>query len=68
MNNPQQPTENSWSAGSFEGNRVAQTRDMASRPLAERLRWACEMSEVIRIRDEAAGRVPPALNPNRYER
>lgn len=59
--------EDPWLAGSFEGNRVVQTRDMADRPLIERLRWACEISEVVRIRDEAAGLVPPAMNPHRYD-
>jgi hypothetical protein len=56
-----------WQAGTFEGSRIAQTQDMAKRPLIERLRWACEMSEVIRIRDLTAGRIPPALNPKRYD-
>ena len=59
--------EDPWKAGSFEGCRIAQTQEMSQRPLIERLRWACEMSEVIRKRDLAAGRIPPALNPNRYD-
>ncbi len=65
MNNPPE-AEDPWQAGSFEGCRIAQTKEIAKRPLIERLRWACEMSEVIRKRDLAAGRTPPALNPNRY--
>lgn len=67
MKKPTQMDEDPWLAGSFEGNRVVQTRDMAGRPFIERLRWACEISEVVRIRDVAAGRVPPAMNPNRYD-
>ncbi len=65
MSAPDQ-TEDPWQAGSFEGCRIAQTQEIAKRPLIERLRWACEMSEVIRKRDVAAGRPPPALNPDRY--
>ncbi len=55
-----------WSAGTFEGNRAAQAREAAALPAHERLRWACEMSELIRLRDLRAGRTPPALRPERY--
>jgi hypothetical protein len=55
-----------WQAGSFEGCRISQTKEVAERPLIERLRWSCELSEVIRKRDLAAGRTPPALNADRY--
>ena len=65
MSAPSQ-AEDPWRAGSFEGCRIAQTQEIAKLPLIERLRWACEMSEVIRKRDLAAGRTPPALNPDRY--
>lgn len=66
MNKETGHTEDPWQAGTFEGSRLAQTQDMAKRPFIERLRWACEMSEVIRLRDLAEGRTPPALNANRY--
>jgi len=59
-------TDDPWQAGSFEGCRIAQTKEVSERPLIERLRWACEMSEVIRKRDIAAGRTPPASNADRY--
>ena len=49
-----------WKAGTFEGCRQAQVRENAQQPLIERLRWCCEMSELIRQRDIAAGRTPPA--------
>ena len=62
-----QENEDSWSAATFEGARKAQNEEMARRPLIERLRWACEMSELIRKRDIAAGKTPPALR-DRYGR
>jgi hypothetical protein len=51
---------------SFRGDRIAQPEGMANHPLIENLRWACEMSEVIRMRDLTNGRTTPALNSNRY--
>jgi hypothetical protein len=49
------PESDPWNAATFEGARAAQTREAASRTTAyERIRWACEMSEAIRERDELA--------------
>ena len=59
---PQDP----WKAGSFEGCRIAQTEEIARRPFIERLRWACEMSELIRLKCLNEGKMPPALREDRY--
>lgn len=43
-----------WQAATFSGTRSAQAREAASHSTAfERIRWACEMSEAIRQRNEA---------------
>lgn len=54
-----------WTAATFAGARIAQKQELAARPLIERLRWNCEMSEVIRIKHLREGKTPPALNPER---
>jgi hypothetical protein len=56
-----------WEEATFAGARAAQTREFAARPLIERLRWNCEMSEMIRLKHLLEGKTPPALNPNRYQ-
>ncbi len=59
-------TDDAWAAGTFEGCVAAQASEAARFDAAERIRWACEMSEMIRLRDLRAGRVPPALRGDRY--
>ncbi|MEM7791391.1 MAG: hypothetical protein AAF546_08315 [Verrucomicrobiota bacterium] len=55
-----------WEAGTFEGAKEAQKREDRNRSFHERLRWCCEMSELIRKQALAEGRVPPALRDDRY--
>lgn len=59
------PEKDPWKAATFEGARRAQNEEMKERPLIERLRWCCEMSEMIRLHDIKAGKTPPALR-DRY--
>lgn len=56
-----------WSAASFDGARVAQAREFATRPFIERLKWNCEMSEMIRLKCLKEGKIPPALDSDRYK-
>jgi len=56
-----------WDTASFSGARVAQTREFAARPFIERLKWNCEMSEMIRLKHPKEGKIPPALDPDRYK-
>ena len=65
MNPSSSSSEDPWEAASFKGARRAQARESARLSFEERLRWVCEMSEVIRARERAAGRDPPALR-DRY--
>lgn len=55
-----------WAAATFDGARKAQTKEFAQLSLTERLRWCCEMSEMIRKNEIAMGRVPPALRADRH--
>lgn len=54
-----------WKAATFKGARKAQNAEFAQRSLVERLRWCCEMSEMIRLRDISEGKAPPAFR-DRY--
>ena len=60
-------TSDPWESVTFEGARRAQTREAASLSAEERLRWVCEISEVVRLRDIAEGRVPACLRPDRWD-
>jgi len=57
-----------WAAATFEGARKAQTKEFAQLSLTERLRWCCEMSELIRKNEIAHGRIPPALKSDRHRK
>jgi len=39
--------ENPWESATFDGCRRSQLREQAQVPLAQRLQWACDMSEWI---------------------
>ncbi len=67
MKNPKPKEDDPWASSTFAGARIVQTRDMAARPLIERLRWSCEMSEMIRIQHLREGKTPPALNSERNQ-
>lgn len=49
------PDSDPWQAASFAGARRAQVREAARRTTAyERIRWACDMSEAVRLRQQAS--------------
>lgn len=49
------PDSDPWQAATFAGARRAQVREAARRTSAyERIRWVCEMSEAIRLRQKAS--------------
>jgi hypothetical protein len=56
-----------WYVGTFEGAREAQIRESKNKSPAARIRWACEMSECIRMLHASQNKTPPALNPDRYK-
>mgnify|MGYP007077437666 CR=1 FL=1 len=55
-----------WDVGTFEGALKAQVNESKKLTVAERIEWVCEMSECIRELHIKQGKLPPALDPDRY--
>lgn len=66
MSSEAKNTSDPWAAVTFEGARNAQGKEWSELPVEERFRWLCEMSELIHDQAIAAGRIPPALNDQRW--